>query len=140
VAVGLQREQAEALLGEGFSAWVRELDLRFDAITEEGVVMRMPFDPKLCRAGGIVCGQAFMALADTASIFGLWAVAGEARPCTTVDMAVQMMRPISDADVLAVTRVLRLGRSMAFVGVELLPDGDPRPAVNATATIALLEG
>ncbi|WP_108664957.1 PaaI family thioesterase [Euzebya rosea] len=134
----LTMDRAETLLADGFSKWVCELDLRFDAITEEGVVMRMPFDPKLCRAGGIVCGQAFMALADTASVFGMWAVAGDIRACTTVDLSTQMMRPISDADVLATTRVLRLGRSMAFVQVLLTADGDPRPAVNAQVTLALV--
>ncbi|WP_370324002.1 PaaI family thioesterase [Euzebya sp.] len=130
-------EQARTLLAEGFSAWVTELDLSFDAITDEGVVMRMPFSPRICRQGGIVCGQAFMALADTASVFGLWAAAGALRPCTTVDVSIQMMRPVSDADVLAETRLLRLGRSMAFVEVLLHADGDARPAVHATATLAL---
>jgi acyl-coenzyme A thioesterase PaaI-like protein len=79
-----------------------------------------------------------MALADTASVFGMWAVAGGMRPCTTVDLSVQMMRPISDSDVLAQTRVLRLGRTMAFVDVALHADGDPRPAVHATVTLALV--
>ena len=136
--MGLEVERAEQLLAGGFSEWVTDLDLSFDEITGAGVVMRMAFSPRLCREGGIVCGQAFMALADTASIFGLWAVAGDIRPCTTVDMSVQMMRPVSDADVIAETRMLRLGRTMAFVGVALHADGDPRPAVNATATLALL--
>lgn len=129
---------ATDLLAEGFSPWVTELGLSFEEITPDGVVMRMPFSARLCRAGGIVCGQAFMALADTAAIFGLWAAAGHIQPCTTVDMSTQMMRPVSDADVLAQTSMLRLGRTMAFVGITLRADGDPRPAVNATATLALM--
>ncbi len=136
--MGLDLDTATTLLGEGFSAWVTDLDLTVEAIDEDGVTMRMPFSPRLCRAGGIVCGQAFMALADTASVFGMWAVAGEPRPCTTVDLSIQMMRPISDADVLARATVLRLGRSMAFVQVVLTADGDPRPAVNASVTLALV--
>jgi uncharacterized protein (TIGR00369 family) len=136
--VALQVDQASTLLEDGFSAWVRELDLGFDEVTPDGVVMRMPFSPRLCRAGGIVSGQAFMALADTASVFGMWAVAGEPRPCTTVDLSVQMMRPVSDADVLARATALRLGRTMAFMSVVLTADGDPRPAVNAAVTLALV--
>lgn len=136
--MGLDITAASDLLATGFSDWVTDLDLTFDEVNAEGVVMRMPFSPRLCRAGGIVCGQAFMALADTASVFGLWAVAGTIRPCTTVDFSTQMMRPISDADVLATTRLLRLGRSMAFVNVVLTAAADPRPAVNATVTLALM--
>ncbi len=130
-------DEATALLADGFSEWVTDLKLSFDEVDAEGVLMRMPFSPRLCRAGGIVCGQAFMALADTAAIFGLWAVASEVRPCTTVDLSIQMMRPVSDADVLARTKVLRLGRTMAFLDVVLTADGDPRPAVHASVTLAL---
>ncbi|MEE8602263.1 PaaI family thioesterase [Euzebya tangerina] len=129
---------ARTVLATGFSPWVGQLDLGFEEITPSTVTMRMPFSPDLCREGGIICGQAFMALADTASVFGMWTVAGEMRRCTTVDISVQMMRPVSDADVIAETRVLRLGRSMAFVQVVQMADGDPRPAVNATVTLALL--
>lgn len=136
--MGLDLDSAASLLADGFSPWVRDLDLAVEAIGEGGATLRMPFSPRLCRAGGIVCGQAFMALADTASIFGLWGAAGEARPCTTVDQSTQMMRPVSDADVLADATVLRLGRTLAFVQVVLTADGDPRPAVHSTATLALL--
>lgn len=135
---GFDIDAAEAMLGDGFSPWVLDLGLSLEVVTPEVTTMRMPFSPRLCRAGGIVCGQAFMALADTVSIFAMWAAAGEMRPCTTVDASVQMMRPVSDADVVADARVLRLGRTMAFVGVLLHADGDPRPAVNATITLALM--
>jgi uncharacterized protein (TIGR00369 family) len=131
-------DHAQTTLREGFSAWVGELDLTFESLDRDRVVMRMPFDPKLCRAGGIICGQAFMAVADTIAVFAMWAAAGEQRPCTTVDASVQMMRPVSDADVIAEATVLRLGRTMAFVQVLLHADGDPRPAVNATITLALV--
>lgn len=134
----LDPARARRLLDDGFSPWVRELALAFDTIDADGVTMRMPFSERLCRQGGIVCGQAFMALADTASVFGLWAASGDVVPCTTVDLSTQMMRPISDADVLARTTLLRRGRSMAFVGVLLTADGDPRPAVSATVTLALV--
>ncbi len=126
------------LLATGFSEWVRDLDLRFESVSADEVVMRMPFDPKLCRSGGIICGQAFMALCDTASVFAMWAAAGDTRPCTTVTQSTQMMRPISDADVIATTTVQRLGRSMAFVQVVLTGDGDPRPAVIGQVTLALV--
>ncbi|CAN5517060.1 PaaI family thioesterase [soil metagenome] len=134
----LSIDQATELLGNGFSPWVGELKLSFEEVSPERVVMRMPFDPRLCREGGIVCGQAFMAAADTIAVFAMWGSAGEVRACTTVGASVQMMRPVSDADVLAEARVLRLGRSMAFVDVLLHADGDPRPAVAANVTLALV--
>jgi len=124
--------------GGGFSPWVTDLGLQFESLAPEKVVMRLPFDPRLCRAGGIICGQAFMAVADTIAVFAMWAAAGDVRACTTVDAAVQMMRPVSDADVLAEATVPRLGRTMAVVSVLLHADGDPRPAVSTSVTLALV--
>lgn len=135
----LTAPRAARLLADGFSPWVADLDLTFEAIGADHAVLRMPFDVRLCRQGGIVGGQALMALADTAAVFGMWAAAGSPRPCTTVDVAVQMMRPVSDADVLATATTLRIGRTTAFVGVLMHADGDDRPVVNAQVTLALLD-
>lgn len=131
-------DAAAATFAERFAPWVQDLSLSFEAAGPDGVTVRMPFSPSLCRDGGVVCGQAFMALADTATVFGLWASIGEPKPCTTVDLAIQMMRPISGVDVLATTTVKRAGRTLAFVEAVLCADGDERPAVNAISTIAFL--
>ena len=129
---------ARAALEEGFAPWVRDLDLRVESLGEHGAVVRMPFSPRLCRAGDIVCGQAFSALADTTAVLALFAADDAFTPCTTVDLTVHMMRPVSDADVVAEATVLRRGRSLAFVGVLLHADGDTRPVVTATVTLALV--
>jgi uncharacterized protein (TIGR00369 family) len=129
---------AQATLQEGFAPWVGELGLRVEHVGEDGARVRMPFSPRLCRAGDIVCGQAFSALADTAAVLGLFAGDDAMTPCTTVDMTVQMMRPVSDDDVVATATVLRRGRSLAFMQVLLHADGDGRPAVHAAVTLALV--
>lgn len=129
---------AQASLREGFAPWVGELELQVERIHDDGAVVRMPFSQRLCRAGGIVCGQAFMALADTTAVLGFFGSEDAMTPCTTVDMAVQMMRPVSDADVVATASVLRRGRSLAFVEVLLHADGDDRPAVHAAVTLAIV--
>ena len=35
---------------------------------QPGAILRMPFSERLCRNGGMVCGQALMAFADTAMV------------------------------------------------------------------------
>jgi len=131
-------QHAQDSLAQGFAPWVGELDLRVEGIDEDGATVRMPFSPRLCRAGGIICGQAFSALADTAAVLALFAVDDAFTPCTTVDLSVQMMRPVSDADVIATAHVLRRGRTMAFVQVLLHADGDAQPAVHAAVTLAIV--
>ena len=79
----------------------------------------MPFSERLCRNGGIVCGQALMAFADTAMVIANLAANRAYRPMTTVDQTTHFMRAVTNSDVLADARVVRLGRTMSFGRVTL---------------------
>ena len=121
-------------------AWVQALDLSVEEIGADGAILRMRFSERLCRDNGGVCGQAIASLADTAMVFAVSAASGGYRPMTTVDQTVHFLRPIANADALAVARVLRLGRSMAFGQVTIVAEGDARPAATAQTAYALLAG
>src|SRR5690349_5589355 len=124
-------DEARRVLGDVFAPWVRELGLSVESIDhvpppgtahdwEPGAILRMAFSERLCRHGGIVCGQALMALADTAMVIAILAANRGYRPMTTVDQTTHFMRAVSSSDVLADARVVRLGRSMSFGRVTLL--------------------
>ena len=130
--------EAETMLSDFFAPWVKELNLSFDAVGPDEVVLRMPFSEKLYRIGGTVCGQALMALADTTMVFTVSAALGEFRPMTTVNQSTNFMKPISNADVIARGRPLRVGKSMAFGEVLLSADGTDAPAVQVSSAYALL--
>ena len=66
-------DAATRLLADVFAEWVRDLGLSVVAVETSpapgavsdwlpGAVLRMPFSERLCRQGGVVCGQALMAL------------------------------------------------------------------------------
>ena len=80
----------------------------------------MPFSERLCRNGGMVCGQALMAFADTAMVIANLAANRGYRPMTTVDQTTHFMRAVMSSDVLADARVIRRGRTMSFGRVTLL--------------------
>jgi uncharacterized protein (TIGR00369 family) len=84
----------------------------------------MPFDTKLERTGGIVSGQALMALADTAMVIAFCAAAGEFRAMATVDNHTTFMRPVVNTGVVAMATVLRLGRTLGFAEARLYTDAD----------------
>lgn len=131
---------AETMLADYFADWVQALNIRFDTLAPEGVALRMPLSESLYRVGGTVCGQALMALADTTMVFTFSAALGGYRPMTTVNQSTNFMKPISNTDVIARGRPLRIGRSMAFGEVLLYADGADSPAVQVTSTYALLPG
>ena len=50
-------------------------------------------------AGGVVCGQALMALADTSMVLAIVSANRGYRPMTTVDQTTHFMRAVSSSDV-----------------------------------------
>lgn len=129
---------AGQLLKDVFARWVQDLDLSVERVGTDSAVLRMRFSPNLCRDNGVVCGQALMSLADTAMVFAVCAASGRYVPMTTVDQTIHFLRAAMNADVLAESRVTRLGRTMAFGQVTLTVEGDARPVATAQTAYALL--
>ncbi len=88
--------------------------------------------------GGIVCGQALMALADTAMVIAILAANRAYRPMTTVDQTTHFMRAVASSDVLADARVVRLGRTMSFGRVTLSSATDNKPVAMVSSAFAML--
>jgi uncharacterized protein (TIGR00369 family) len=141
-------EDARRVLGDVFAPWVRDLGLSVESIDhlpppgaddwQPGAVLRMAFSERLCRHGGIVCGQALMALADTAMVIAIQAAIGGYRPMTTVDQTTHFIRPVTASDVLADARVVRLGRTMSFGRVTLSSASDNKPVAMVSSAFAML--
>lgn len=125
------------LLDRLLAPWVRSLSLTPVSISEESVTLRLPFSGELRHSGGVICGQVFMAAADTAMVVAISAALGEFRPMTTVSLNTNFMRSVRKGDVLITARVLRMGRNLVFGEVELF-DEDGKMAVHATTTYALV--
>ena len=135
---GFDKAAADRLLADVFAPWVQDLGLSVERVEADGAVLRMRFSERLCREGGVVCGQALMSLADTAMVFAVSAAGGGYRPMTTVDQTTHFLRPVAKADALAEARVVRMGRSMAFGRITITTEGDPRPAATVQTAYALL--
>ena len=132
--------EAKALLDAVFAPWVQDLKLEIVSIAPEEVVLRLPFSERLTRSGGIICGQALMALADTAMVFAVAAASGRSRPMTTVDQTTHFLRPVSNSAVLCKVAISRLGRTMAFSQATMTTENDGRPVATAQLAYALLDG
>jgi uncharacterized protein (TIGR00369 family) len=131
--------ELQATLERIAADYVRRLELRVEAVDDEGVRLVLPVAPGLVHGGGVLCGQALMSAADTAMLLAMIARLGEFRPMTTVQLQTSFLRPVPKdaASVDVVARVLRLGKSLSYGEVEFLaPDG--KLAAHATTTYALL--
>ena len=128
----------QSALAELFAPWVQALGLRVECVGERSVVLRLPVTPALARQGGMLCGQAMMAAADTAMVLALIAHFGEFRPCTTVQLSTSFLKPLSGQDALIHARVLRAGKTMAFGEIDLSSAADGKSVCRASTTYALL--
>jgi len=142
-------EQARGVLREVLAPWVQDLGLSIIGIESDpppaapsdwqpGAVLRMAFSDRLCRHGGIICGQALMALADTAMVIAVLAANRGYRPMTTVDQTTHFMRPAAQSDVIADARVVRLGRTMSFGRITLSSSTDNKPLAMVSSAFAML--
>jgi uncharacterized protein (TIGR00369 family) len=142
-------DEARRVLGDVFADWVKDLNLSIESIDydpatdqqadwQPGAILRMPFSERLCRNGGMVCGQALMAFADTAMVIANLAANRGYRPMTTVDQTTHFMRAVMSSDVLADARVVRRGRTMSFGRVTLLSAADKKPVAMVSSAFAML--
>lgn len=148
-AADFDLQEARRVLGDVFAPWVRDLGLSVVSIDtsppagpagdwQPGAILRMGFSERLCRHGGIICGQALMALADTAMVIAILAANGGFRPMTTVDQTTHFLKAVSLSDVLADARVVRLGRTMSFGRVTLLSATENKPVAMVASAFAML--
>jgi uncharacterized protein (TIGR00369 family) len=134
----MDRETLEAALPEYFAPWVQALGLRVESLAADSVTLRLPQSAQLSRVGGMLCGQAMMAAADTAMVLALINQFGAFRPCTTVQMNTSFLKPLSGQDALVQAQVIRSGKALAFGEIDIRGAEDGKSACRATTTYALL--
>ena len=132
------KESLQAALAEYFAPWVQQLGLRVEQVGADSVTVRLPQNGELSRVGGMLCGQAMMAAADTAMVLALINHFGGFKPCTTVQMNTSFLKPLSGQDALVEARVVRAGKSLAFGEIDIRGAEDGKSACRATTTYALL--
>jgi uncharacterized protein (TIGR00369 family) len=141
-------QAAGRLMTEIFSPWVQDLGLLVERIEagrpvgasddwQPGAVLRMPFSHKLCRDGGVVCGQALMAVADTAMVVACAAAWNGYQPMSAIDQTMHFLRPVN-FDLLADARIIRIGRTTTFGRVTLSSASDKRPVGMMSSAYAML--
>lgn len=134
----MDTQTLEAALTEYFAPWVQALGLRVETFDAASVTLRLPQSDALSRVGGMLCGQAMMAAADTAMVLALINQFGQFRPCTTVQLNSSFLKPLSGQDALVQARVVRAGKALAFGEIDIRGAQDGKSASRASTTYALL--
>ena len=115
-------DELSALIPELFAPWVQSMNLSILAVNNTGASFALPAASALVRGGGkgggVICGQALAAAADTVSVLALSHLNNRFRACTTTDLNVRFMRALSsEADVYIEVESLSNGRRMAVTEI-----------------------
>ena len=135
----MEPQALQAMFDAVAADYVKRLELRVVAVRPGEVDIVMPVAPELVHGGGVLCGQAIMAAADTAMVLAMTADLGGFRPMTTVQLQTTFLRPVprETPAVLITAKLLRRGKSLAFGEISIAtPDG--KLAAQAMTTYALL--
>lgn len=133
----------QAMLTDLVAPWVADLGLQVRSASLGEVVQALPIRPAQVHVGGVLCGQAVMAAADTAMILAIATQLGGFKPMTTVQLQTSFLRPIAGSrteaagEASVIGRVLRLGKNLVFGEIEV-QDAGGKLAAHATTTYALL--
>ena len=141
-------DAASRIMSEIVAPWVQDLGLLLEGVDaarprgapadwQPGAVLRLPFSNNICRDGGLVCGQALMALADTAMVIACSAAWNGYRPMSTIDQTTHFLRPVT-FDVVADARIVRIGRTTSFGHATLYAAADRRPVGMVSSAYATL--
>ncbi|WP_422003315.1 PaaI family thioesterase [Reyranella sp.] len=134
----LETAQAQLAPGGNFGPWIWALNLRAELVSPEAVRLRLPYGEHVARPGGVVIGQAMMAMADTIMVLAICEKLGRFATLATTSLTTNFLRAAVRQDVIAVGRVVKLGRTTAFGQVDLFVDGSDEPIAQALATFAVL--
>lgn len=125
-----------AFLREAF-AQVAE-DFAVDAVTGDGVRVRLVVADRHLRPGGTVSGPSMFALADVGAYLAILSRIGPVALAVTTNCAIDFMRkPASGVDLICETRILKLGRALAVCDCLLFSEGKDAPVARASLTYSI---
>lgn len=119
-------------------------DFSVEALTADGITMRLHVGPQHLRPGGTVSGPSIFALADVAVYLALLARIGPVALAVTTGSSIDFLRrPPAGGDLLARARLLKLGRVLAVGDVLVFAAGasdDTGPVARASLTYSIPPG
>ena len=129
--------QCEELLATVFPPWVEALNIAVISSEPGRIELRLPAAKAVERIGGIVCGQALMAFADTGMIVATISHLGAFVPVATVSQTTNFLSGAGGGDVIADIRLTKTGRTLVFAEADMRCGVPARPVARISGVVAL---
>src|SRR3954470_18854847 len=134
----LSAQQVGELLAREFS---QVFHATSDNVIEDawhgGCRIRRKFSEKSLRPGGTISGPTMMGLTDFAMYVAVLASIGPVPLAVTTSLNINFLRKPAQRDLIAETRLIKLGKRLAVGDVEIYSDGEDQMVAHATSTYSV---
>lgn len=136
MALAMNRDELSQYLKEVFPQVHK--DFVVEDLTEDTITMRLVVKDQHLRPGGTVSGPSMFGLADVCVYAMVLARKGRQSLAVTTNSSLDFLRkPEGNTDMIAICRLLKLGRTLAVGDVLMYSDGAEDPVARATMTYSL---
>jgi uncharacterized protein (TIGR00369 family) len=109
-----------------------------DELTVESLIVRHKIDESHLRPGGTISGPTMFSLADISLYILTMSRIGPALLAVTTNCSMDFMRkPKAGSDLLAKTRLLKLGKNLCVGDVLIFSEGLEKPVARASMTYSI---
>ncbi|HEV3186720.1 MAG TPA: PaaI family thioesterase [Acidimicrobiales bacterium] len=130
----LSIDELQAIVDEAFP----QFDVpRIESLDDETIVVAQPVSSRNSRPGGTLSGPTMMALADNSAWLIILANIGPVLLAVTTSLHIDFLRKPEVTDLLARARLIKLGRRLAVVDVELFSRGSTDLVAKAQVTYSI---
>ncbi len=122
--------------------WVGIMGLTIEEIGKGTCRVRMAGKEEFLRPGGTVSGPALMSLADYAMYVAVLSAIGRVELAVTINLNANFLRRPKPGDIFAESRLIKLGKRLAYGEVSLYSEGEAEagPVAHVTATYSIPPG
>ena len=106
-------------------------------VRENYARVRQPVDPGNLRPGGYINGPTQMAIADSAAYIAIFTRIGITPMALTSNLNINFMRPCIGNAVVAEAEILKLGKTLAVISVEVRAEGSDKLSSHAVVNYSI---
>ena len=132
----LSVETANQFLARAFSH-KEEAGASVADMAEGRCVMRLQANQTHLRPGGYISGPTQMALADSAAYMAVMSLIGIEPMAVTSNLNINFLRPCVGNALLADAKIMKLGRTLAVIEVDLRAEGSDKTSSHAVITYSI---
>jgi uncharacterized protein (TIGR00369 family) len=130
--------ELERFLRAEFPQAFRRGDITIESADGASCRLRQRYSDEMLRPGGTISGPTLMALADFAMYVVLLSAIGPVGLAVTTNLNINFLRKgLPGQDLLAVAKLLKLGKRLAVGEVALLSGTSPDPVAHVTTTYSI---